>query len=347
MIYDLWFCSLKYITVPVICKLIEHFGTAESVYNADIFDFTNFGLQERQIASLQDKDLSKYEGLDNNFITCYDENYPEKLRVIANAPKKLFYKGNISLLNTKSIAIIGSRNADYMQLRVAENFARDIASEGITIISGLARGIDASSHKGALLSGKTIAVLGCGIDIVYPKENESLYGEIEEKGLIISEYMPSEEPISFNFPHRNRIIAGLAEGVFVVLCGERSGTLSTVNAARKENKKIWTLPVSINSVSGKGNIELMKSGVKTIFSSKDILDDIGINSEMNETSEQSSSLQETNDSILSVFDERPLNMDELAMLTNMEINKLNSELMMLELAGQIKRTAGKCYVRVV
>lgn len=342
MIYDLWLCCLKYITVPVICKLIENFGSAEKIYNADIFDFNQLDLQARQIASLQNKDLSIYKKIKNDFITCYSEEYPEKLKSIANAPKKLFYKGDISILNTKSIAIIGSRTADYLQLRIAEDFAREIAGNGITIISGLARGIDSSAHKGAISRGNTIAVLGCGIDVIYPKENKELYNEIEENGLIISEYMPNEEPLEFNFPHRNRIIAGLSEGVFVVLCGERSGTLSTVNVARKENKKIWTLPVSIKSIAGKGNIELMKNGAKTVFDVNDILEDLDTIA-MRKTK---NSIETTDNPVLAVFDDRPLNMDELAVLTNIEINKLNSELMLLELTGKIQRVAGKSYLRI-
>lgn len=183
------------------------------------------------------------------YITIENNNYPEKLKNIYNPPKGLYVKGDIKLLNKPSVAIIGSRNCSKYGEIVAKEFANELARMKITIISGMARGIDTFAHIGSIIgNGKTIAVLGSGLNKIYPKENEKLYYKILEKGgLIVSEYEPNEEPLPEHFPARNRIISGLCDKLIVVEAGKRSGTSITVNFALEQGKEIYAVPGNITS----------------------------------------------------------------------------------------------------
>ena len=174
-----------------------------------------------------------------------DKNYPEKLKHIYQPPKTLYVLGNRNLLSTKSIAIIGCRDCSEYGKKLAKYFAQELAKKEITIISGLARGIDTYAHQGSILAGngKTIAVLGCGLDTIYPPENIKLYQEILKKGgAIITEYPLGIKPLKQHFPARNRIISGLSDGVFVIEARNRSGTLITVNHALEQGKDVYAVP---------------------------------------------------------------------------------------------------------
>ena len=201
-----------------------------------------------------------------------DERYPEKLRKIANPPKHLYCVGNVALLNNESIAIVGCRNASPYGYKIAKIFADGISKEGVTIISGLARGIDAEAHKNSINNiGKTIAVLGCGLDIIYPEENESLYKDIIEKGgLIITEFGFGTKPLKENFPQRNRIVSGLSDGVIVVEAKRRSGTMITVDYALEQGKNVFVVPGNIDSINSSGTNELIKQGATPITNYKEV-----------------------------------------------------------------------------
>ena len=191
-----------------------------------------------------------------------DENYPEKLTHIYSRPQTLYVIGNEKLLNTKSIAIIGCRKASGYGLENAFKFGYELAKKDICIISGFARGVDTYSHKGAIYAkGKTIAVLGCGLDVVYPPENVELYKQIlMNGGAIITEYPLGSKPEKYHFPARNRIISGLSDGVLVVEAKERSGTLITVDYALEQGKNVYAIPGNITSQNSYGTNELIKEG---------------------------------------------------------------------------------------
>lgn len=209
------------------------------------------------------------------YITLLNSNYPECLKYIFKPPFVLFYKGDINLLNNnyKRIAVIGSReNSDYGKIST-ENICKDLVKENVVIVSGLAKGIDSIAHSTCLDNkGKTIAVLGNGININYPKENEELYRKIEKEGLIVSEYPNDVQPDSFNFPQRNRIISGLSEGIVVVEAKEKSGTMNTVAHALEDGKQIFCVPERNNSNSGCN--KLIKEGAKLIENARDILEEL-------------------------------------------------------------------------
>jgi DNA processing protein len=213
--------------------------------------------------------------LECNYITLLSPNYPNSLKNIFKPPFVLFYKGNIDLINDsfKKIAVIGSReNSDYGK-ESAELICNGLSKKEITIVSGLAKGIDSISHKCSLSNnGNTIAVIGNGLNIVYPKENSSLYKEIEEKGLIISEYPPNVMPNSSNFPKRNRILAGISDGVVVIEAKEKSGTMNTVSHALESGKPIFCIPERNNMHSGCN--KLIKEGAKLIETADDIIEEL-------------------------------------------------------------------------
>ena len=199
--------------------------------------------------------------------------YPEKLKNISSPPKELYCLGNLNLLNCKSIAIIGSRNYSDYGKRAAKEFSYDLAKENICIVSGMAKGIDSFAHEASInAKGKTIAVLGSGLDVIYPKENKKLYEDIiKNNGLIVSEYPLGTPPRKQNFPARNRIISGLSNGVLVIEARKNSGTNITVDFALEQGKDVFVIPVNIYSKTSDGTNFLIKEGAIPVTNYKDIL----------------------------------------------------------------------------
>jgi len=205
-------------------------------------------------------------------LTLSDKTYPSRLRKIPDPPAKLYLKGSdLSLFNRPSIAVIGSRkNNDYGR-NVTQKLVRELVENGFAIISGMARGIDTIAHEAALeAGGKTIAVLGSGIDVIYPRENGELYQMIQ---LVISEFPPGTKPLKENFPQRNRIVAGLANGVLVIEAAKRSGTLITARQAAEQGKDVFAVPGPITSPLSEGTAWLIKQGAKLVYSVNDILEE--------------------------------------------------------------------------
>ena len=209
-------------------------------------------------------------------ISINDKEYPESLKRIYDPPIVLYANGNLNLLNNKSIAIVGCRLCSVYGKIITKKLAYNLSEKNITIISGMARGIDTYAHIGALeAKGRTIAVLGSGIDVIYPKENERLYYEIiRNNGLILSEYIVGTKPIPMNFPRRNRIISALANGVLVTEAKIRSGSFITVDFALEQGKEIFSVPGNINSANSEGTNSLIKQGAKLVTCVEDILDEI-------------------------------------------------------------------------
>ena len=202
-----------------------------------------------------------------------DEDYPERLRLIPNPPKVLYYRGDLSLAEAEvTIGMIGSRRPTYYGIAMAEQFGTELASQGMVIVSGLALGIDEKSHRSALeVKGKTIAVLGCGVDICYPQNNMNTFLEICEKGLVISEYEPGVPPLSYNFPARNRIISGLSDGLLVIEASLRSGTIITADCALEQGKEVFAIPGRATDALSKGTNNLIKQGATLVDSPIDIV----------------------------------------------------------------------------
>ena len=284
MKYWIWLASVESLGPVKKFALLNKFETAKRIYNATEKEILKVdGMSDKIVQNMQKakdaKLLEKYEKYilknDIKIINISDDNYPAKLKNIYAPPITIFAKGDISLLNSKSIAIVGSREPSKYGIYVAEKFSKELSKEGITIVSGLARGIDTFAHVGALSSfGKTIAVLGSGIDVVYPKENAKYYREISEKGLIISEYIVGTAPESKNFPQRNRIISGLSDGVLVVEARKNSGTMITTDFALEQGKELYVIPGNITSNLSAGTNNLIKEGAKLVTDVYEILEDL-------------------------------------------------------------------------
>lgn len=267
------------------------------------------------------------------------------MRNIKNPPKVLYTEGNIDLLNTYSISIIGSRACSLEGINSAKKFARDLTDQGLTIISGMAVGIDTAAHIGTLEeNGKTIAVLGCGFENIFPKENIKLFHEIiESGGLVISEYPPETQPNSKKFLERNRIVSGLAIGVLVIEAAHRSGTSVTCKFAREQNKEIFCIPHSLEDIHGTGTNRLIKNGAHLVTSAKDIVDFFDfLNYKELEDEEKIFSIPiEINEKYLDVYNVLigpPLNVEQICNKLNKSASDVNNALLMLELDGIVVKT---------
>lgn len=284
MNYWIWFSTIKGLG-PIQKKiLLEKIGTPDKIYKTNISDIEKInGIKKEAIINIEKSKnkelLKKYEEYIYNHeievIAISDVNYPAALREIYDPPITLFAKGNLTFLGEKSIGVVGSRDATNYGFNTAKELSYSLSHNNIVIVSGLAKGIDKAAHIGALnANGNTIAVLGCGIDICYPKENVLIYKEILKKGLIISEYIVGTKPEAGNFPARNRIISGLSNGVVIVEAKSKSGAIITADFALEQGRTVYAVPGNINSVQSGGTNELIKQGAKVITSVNDILEDL-------------------------------------------------------------------------
>ncbi|MDL1965359.1 MAG: DNA-processing protein DprA, partial [Candidatus Desulfofervidus auxilii] len=261
-------------------------------------------------------------------------------------PPLLYLKGEAELLNTPSIAIVGARRASFYGLKIATKLATNLAELGITVVSGLARGIDAAGHKGALQAGgNTIAVLGCGLDIVYPSENQKFYAKIEKEGVLISEFPLGTPPLSQNFPVRNRLISGLSLGVVVVEAALKSGSLITARLALEQGREVFAVPGPISNFYSKGTHALIKQGAKLVENVMDIVEELNL-SVSKETSEYFNiKLDPFSERVLSLL-HTPKNLEEIALSLNENVVELSSILTLLEVQGLVKQLPGKQYMKV-
>lgn len=284
MNYWIWFSTIKGLGSIQKKKLLEIYDTPEKIYKAKLTSLASTkifrkGVLEELEKSKNVKLLEQYEKYMQTYgisiVNICDELYPKVLKEIHDPPITLFAKGNINLLTETSLAIVGCRNATNYGLLTSKKLAYELAKKNILIVSGLAKGIDSYAHLGALeAGGKTIAVLGCGVDIPYPIQNVGLYKEILKNNLIISEYIVGTKAKAGNFPARNRIISGLSQGVIVVEAKENSGSMITVDFALEQGRNVYCVPGNINSLNSFGTNGLIKQGAKLITSSKDVLEDV-------------------------------------------------------------------------
>lgn len=284
MNYWMWFSTIERLGPLQKKILIEKIGEPEKIYKTDVSKIEKIkGIKKDAITGIEKSKnqelLKRYEEYiythNIHIININDSNYPQKLKDIYDPPITLYAKGNLDILKSTGFAVVGSRDATRYGIDVAKDISYLLAKNGITIISGLARGIDRASHLGALSAGgKTIAVLGCGVDICYPGENIEIYKEIMDKGLILSEYIVGTKPNSGNFPARNRIISGLSNGILVVEAKTTSGAIITADLALEQGKDVYAIPGNINSPYSEGTNELIKQGATIVTTPNDILENI-------------------------------------------------------------------------
>jgi DNA processing protein len=279
-------------------------------------------------------------------ITLADETYPRLLLEIADPPPLIYARGRVELLQRAALAIVGSRNATLQGEANAQTLARALSETGLTIVSGLALGIDAAAHRGGLAGpGSTIAVLGTGIDMVYPSRNAALAAEIAERGLLVSEFPLGTAPAAQNFPRRNRLISGLARGCLVIEAALASGSLITARAAAEQGREVFAMPGSIHSPLAKGCHALIKSGAKLVESAEDVLAELsGFRPSAYASTQQS--VSNTDNGLLAHMGHDPVDVDSLCSRAGMSAEQVSSELLRLELDGRVAALPGGLYQRL-
>lgn len=283
-------------------------------------------------------------------ITREDARYPNQLKDIENPPKQLYVKGNIELLKTNIISMIGSRACSENGIKLAQQFSKELVYQGLTIASGMAIGIDTIAHQTTLKEkGKTIAVLGNGFEHIFPKENIGLYQQIiESDGLVITEYPPEVEAKSNNFLERNRIVSGLALGILVVEAMHRSGTSVTARLAKQQGRKVFALPHEVDDKNGIGTNRLIQEGAKIVTCTEDIIKEFPFLSYKVPPKEKEIEIQEKRkicknkeyNEIYQLITETPISLNEIYQKSSKNIAEINNILLMLELDEYVKKVAG-------
>lgn len=363
--YNYWLANIPNIGSRKIERLLSVFGEAEHIYRASrkellegltkSSDFIGAKIKDTDIDSIinskiEDKVLGDFDKLSKNgiaFVTKENLVYPSKLKEIYGAPFALYVKGKLPENSSKAIAVIGSRDCSPYGKEMARYLAGAVAKEGIDIISGLARGIDAYAHEGALASGGiTYGILGCGIDICYPKENINLYMEIQKMGGLISEYAPGIYPLSYNFPMRNRIISGLCDGILVIEARVKSGSLITVDMGLEQGKDIYAVPGKATDRLSEGCNNLIKMGAKLVTSPQDILEDLlhSYHNKAADGSSSSTSFSEEEKLIYNVLSRIPKHIEDIAIETKLPFHDLMEQLLSMELKDLVKQTMKNYYV---
>lgn len=291
--------------------------------------------------------LSWLEQPGSAIVTLADATYPRLLLEITDPPPLLYARGRLELLQRPCIAVVGSRNATAQGSANAESFARALSASGLTIVSGLALGIDAAAHRGGLAGpGSTIGVLGTGIDVVYPRSNGPLAAEMAERGLMISEFPLGTGALASNFPRRNRLISGLAQGCLVVEAALASGSLITARSAAEQGREVFAVPGSIHSPVSKGCHALIKSGAKLVESAEDVLTELGGFRASGFASTTQSSADSDNDGLLRHMGHDPVDVDALCVRAGLSAEQVSSELLRLELAGRVAALPGGLFQRL-
>jgi len=295
-----------------------------------------------------DRDLIEYQRKDIALLCVADKEYPKYLKEIDEPPLLLYLKGKTELLNTKSVAVVGTRRPTRYGVKVAKDFTREFALSGLTVVSGMARGIDTIAHQTALeAEAPTIAVMGCGLDICYPAENRALKERIEKEGLAVSEYPLSERAQAFHFPERNRIISGLSLGVFIPEATLRSGSLITARLAVEQGRELFLVPGNINSPASEGCNEFLKEMPAALTTTpEDVLRCLGIEKKAKEENRKAVQIDAFETIIVELLHGGELHFEELLEKTNLAPSELTVYLMNLELNGVVEKLAGNFYALV-
>jgi DNA processing protein len=339
-----------------VLRLLRQFGLPEAVLLQGRDQLLR-AMPPEAYAALHSEEVSREVSLalqwaaepGHSVITLADSTYPKLLLEIADPPPVLYARGRVELLDRPSLAVVGSRNATVQGERNAESFARAFSEAGLTIVSGLALGIDAAAHRGGLAGpGSTIAVLGTGIDVLYPTRNRELGETIARDGLLISEFPIGTQSLAQNFPRRNRLISGLAQGCLVVEAALASGSLITARAAAEQGREVFAVPGSIHSPLAKGCHALIKSGAKLVESADDVLSELAGFRRGSERRTAAQPPRDTgqSDPLLECMGFDPIDVDSLCVRAGLPAERIASELLRLELAGHVAPLPGGLYQRI-
>jgi len=338
-------------------SLVEHFGSPGNVFSASEEELSRVPDVGRKLASnikknadfrLAEKQVSLLEKNRFFFLTYKDSNYPENLKSIFDFPPFLFVRGQIKKEDKKAIAIVGTRLATHYGKTIAKSIARELSQMKVTVVSGLARGIDSVGHRAALeTGGRTIAVFGSGLDLVYPREHRGLAEKISESGALISEFLLGTRPLAENFPKRNRLISGLCLGVVVVEAPKRSGALLTAKYALDQGREVFAVPGNIGSRKSEGTNWLIKQGAVLVSSVDDILSELEGVLKLSPEKKEEKKLKLSSDEkkIYYLLSLEPSHVDRIATQGNLSTAKTLTVLLSLELKGLVKQLSGKMFVK--
>ncbi len=335
------------------CRLLDVFGCAEEVFCHSPAELQfRTGLKSSQVENisaenlrpLAETELEKLSRLGGKALPLFEADYPQLLKEINDPPPVLYAQGNVSLLNKTGVGIVGSRASTSYGRRIATRLGRELAAGGVTVISGLALGIDAYAHEGALAAkGNTVAVLGCGLDVVYPWQNRNLYEKIKADGLLLTEYPLGTRPDGFRFPARNRIIAGSARGIVVVEATRKSGSLITAQLALDFNRDVFAVPGQIDSVKSEGTHWLLQQGAKLVRGGSDIFEELQLypgTAMVRESDKVNSRITGEGQRLLAMLDSYPVSKEELLQKLGMSAAEFSELILMLELDDLIEVLPG-------
>jgi DNA processing protein len=343
--YWLGFSLVPEIGPKRIAQLMNHFGDLGRAWHATESQLLQAELDKHPTVNLLhtrtrldlDSEMAKVKKAGAWLLTLMDEHYPSQLKQLADAPAVLYVRGVITTNDDFALSIVGTRNATKYGRDAAYDLAKQIARHNITIVSGLAHGVDAAAHRGALDGGgRTFAVLGCGVDIIYPRENHDLALKIMQNGALISEFPVGIPPDGRNFPRRNRVISGLAHGVLVVEAPEGSGAMITAEAALEQGRDVFAVPGNIFSPMSRGTNRLIQEGAKLVMDANDVLDELNFahkNVQTRTKTERIVPANETEARLLQHLSADPIHIDDLVRLSQLPISVVTGTLTILELKG--------------
>ncbi len=334
-------------------QLESYFGNLEDAWNATPAELKQSGLDSGVIRAITawrprvslDDEMEKLDRYGVKVLTCHDPAYPSRLKEIYDYPPLLYIRGSLLPEDEWCLAVVGTRRASVYGRQVAEEIVADLAQSNITIVSGLAKGIDSIAHHSALdVGGRSLAVCACGLDSVYPSENTDLARRIMQQGALVSEYPLGTRPKAENFPRRNRIMSGLSLGVLVVEAGDTSGAMITANLALEQNREVFAIPGSIFSAASRGTNYLIQEGAKLVRDYRDILEELNLTAvahqiEMKELLPPS----DTESSLLKHLSAEPTHIDEVCRLSGLSVSTVSSTLAMMELKGMVKQMGAMNY----
>ena len=332
-------------------RLLKEFGSPDAIFAApisslksvvktDVAEEISKGIADDAV----DPALAWLEDSNNHIVTLADSDYPQALLNIPDPPLLLYVKGRLDLLNRPALAVVGSRSATPQGINNAEAFAKSLSDAGLCIISGMAHGIDAAAHRGALRGqGGSIAIIGTGLDIVYPAANRDLAHTLAQQGTLVSEFPLATPPLAANFPRRNRLISGMSLGCLVVEASLQSGSLITARLALEQGRDVFAIPGSIHAPQSKGCHALLKQGAKLVETAQDILEELG---GVIETSASASGSEGADPPLLEHLGFDPVDVDTLSLRCGLTIAELSAMLLTLELSGRICVLPGGLYQRI-
>jgi DNA processing protein len=345
-------------------NLVAKFHDPERIFAASVRELSAVGgISEKTIRSIHEfpaarmatEELKKTKDVGASILTFLEQGYPKNLLQIYDPPPLLYVRGDLGVSDALRVAIVGSRRGSSYGRIMTKKISKELASAGATVVSGMARGIDTCAHLGALeAGGKTIAVFGCGIDVIYPPENKKLFFDIITHGAVISEFPLSTPPEGKNFPKRNRIISGVSLGVVIVEASTDSGSLITAAHALEQGREVFAVPGNVGMATSKGTNSLIKQGAKLVEEAQDILTEIFPQYGVHDgiplyggivKKDDLPALSDEEDDIFHLLSQTPLHIDEISRLSQMEVQRVSTILLGLELKGVISQLSGKMFVR--